>query len=98
MGDIRGLGAMIGVEFVTDRDTREPDGDFVGRLMGETVKRGVLTVPCGPYHNVLRHLLPLVITDAELEEGLDVLAESAVAARARGPSPGGVGSRPVTTG
>jgi 4-aminobutyrate aminotransferase/(S)-3-amino-2-methylpropionate transaminase len=81
VGDIRGLGAMIGVEFVTDRDTREPDGDFVGRLMGETVKRGVLTVPCGPYHNVLRHLLPLVITDPELEEGLDVLAESAVAAR-----------------
>jgi 4-aminobutyrate aminotransferase / (S)-3-amino-2-methylpropionate transaminase / 5-aminovalerate transaminase len=81
VGDIRGLGAMIGIEFVTDRDTREPDGDLVGRLMAETAKRGVLTVPCGPDHNVLRHLLPLVITDEELEEGLDVLAESAEAAR-----------------
>jgi 4-aminobutyrate aminotransferase-like enzyme len=39
-------------------------------------------VSCGPYHNVLRHLPPLVITDAELEEALDVLADSALAARA----------------
>jgi 4-aminobutyrate aminotransferase/(S)-3-amino-2-methylpropionate transaminase len=81
VGDIRGLGAMVGVEFVRDRETKEPHEEIVGRLMAEAMKRGVLTVPCGPYHNVLRHLIPLVITDAELEEGLDVLAESAVAAR-----------------
>jgi 4-aminobutyrate aminotransferase/(S)-3-amino-2-methylpropionate transaminase len=84
IGEIRGLGAMVGVEFVTDRESREPDGDIVSRLMSETIKRGVLTVPCGPYHNVLRHLVPLVITDAELDEALDVLAESAVAARSAG--------------
>ena len=84
IGEIRGLGAMVGVEFVADRETKEPDGAIVTRLMSETVNRGVLTVPCGPYHNVLRHLVPLVITDAELEEGLDVLAESAAAARSSG--------------
>jgi 4-aminobutyrate aminotransferase/(S)-3-amino-2-methylpropionate transaminase len=81
VGDIRGLGAMIGVEMVSDRDTKEPDGAFVGRLMTETQKRGVVTVSCGIYHNVLRHLVPLVITDEQLDEALDVLADSAVAAR-----------------
>ena len=81
VGDIRGLGSMIGVEMVSDRGTREPDGDYVGRLMTETQKRGVITVSCGLYHNVLRHLTPLVIGDAQLDEALDVLADSAVAAR-----------------
>jgi len=82
VGEIRGLGAMIGVEMVKDRGSKEPDGDYVGRLMAETQKRGLITVGCGMYHNVLRHLVPLVITDEQLDESLDVLAESAVAARA----------------
>ncbi|MEA2555673.1 MAG: 4-aminobutyrate aminotransferase / (S)-3-amino-2-methylpropionate transaminase / 5-aminovalerate [Actinomycetota bacterium] len=82
VGDIRGLGAMIGVEMVKDRATKEPDGAFVGRLMSQTQARGLITVGCGIYHNVLRHLVPLVITDEQLDESLDVLAESAVAAHA----------------
>jgi 4-aminobutyrate aminotransferase/(S)-3-amino-2-methylpropionate transaminase len=49
--------------------------------MRGTQERGVVTVSCGIYHNVLRHLVPLVITDEQLEEGLDVLAESALSAR-----------------
>jgi 4-aminobutyrate aminotransferase/(S)-3-amino-2-methylpropionate transaminase len=81
VGEIRGLGAMIGVEMVKDRGTKEPDGAYVGRLMRETQKRGLITVGCGIYHNVLRHLVPLVITDEQLDESLDVLAASAVAAR-----------------
>jgi 4-aminobutyrate aminotransferase/(S)-3-amino-2-methylpropionate transaminase len=81
VGEIRGIGSMIGVEMVKDRATREPDPDYVGRLMAETQRRGVISVSCGVYHNVLRHLVPLVITDEQLEEGLDVLAESALAAR-----------------
>jgi 4-aminobutyrate aminotransferase/(S)-3-amino-2-methylpropionate transaminase len=80
IGEIRGLGSMIGVEMVKSRETREPDGDYVGRLMRETQKRGLITVSCGVYHNVLRHLVPLVITDDQLSEALDVLADSAVAA------------------
>ena len=73
------------IENLLDRLERlkllEPDGDYVGRLMTETQKRGVITVSCGLYHNVLRHLTPLVIGDAQLDEALDVLADSAVAAR-----------------
>jgi 4-aminobutyrate aminotransferase/(S)-3-amino-2-methylpropionate transaminase len=77
VGEVRGLGAMVGVEFVKDRETREPDEAFVGRLIGEAMRNGVVAVTCGPYHNVLRHLMPLVITDEELDEGLDVLAAAA---------------------
>jgi 4-aminobutyrate aminotransferase/(S)-3-amino-2-methylpropionate transaminase len=80
VGEVRGVGAMVGVEFVTDRETRQPDGALVGVLIGQAMKNGVVAVSCGAYHNVLRHLMPLVITDEELDEGLDVLAEAAVQA------------------
>jgi 4-aminobutyrate aminotransferase/(S)-3-amino-2-methylpropionate transaminase len=80
IGEIRGLGSMVGVEMVKDRETREPNPEFIDRLMRETQKRGLITVSCGIYHNVLRHLVPLVISDEQLDEGLDALAESAVAA------------------
>lgn len=81
IGEVRGVGAMIGVEFVTDRGTKQPDEEFLGRLVHGTQARGVVTLGCGIYHNVLRHLVPLVITDEELEEGLDVIADVALASR-----------------
>jgi 4-aminobutyrate aminotransferase/(S)-3-amino-2-methylpropionate transaminase len=80
IGEVRGVGAMVGVEFVADRETKEPAGEFVGSLIGGAMRRGVVAVSCGPYHNVLRHLVPLVISDEELDEGLDVLADAAQAA------------------
>ncbi len=80
IGEVRGVGAMIGVEFVKDRETKEPNKEFTSKLVNGTAERGVVTVSCGIYKNVLRHLLPLVITDEQLAEGLDVLAESALAA------------------
>ena len=80
LGEIRGIGAMIGVEFVEDRDTKAPGKAIVGRLVRGALQRGVVSVGCGIHKNVLRHLMPLVITDEQLAEGLDVLAESALAA------------------
>jgi 4-aminobutyrate aminotransferase / (S)-3-amino-2-methylpropionate transaminase / 5-aminovalerate transaminase len=80
IGEVRGVGAMVGVEFVSDRQTKAPDEGFAGALVGDAMKHGVITVTCGPYHNVLRHLVPLVITDEELDEGLDVLGEAALRA------------------
>jgi 4-aminobutyrate aminotransferase / (S)-3-amino-2-methylpropionate transaminase / 5-aminovalerate transaminase len=77
IGEVRGVGAMVGVEFVKDRETKEPDEDIVGELITGAMQEGVVAVSCGPYHNVLRHLVPLVITDEELDEGLDVLTEAA---------------------
>lgn len=83
IGEVRGLGAMVGVEFVKDRETKEPNEEFTGALVAEAMRNGVVAVTCGPYHNVLRHLVPLVITDEELDEGLDVLAAAAVTASKR---------------
>jgi 4-aminobutyrate aminotransferase / (S)-3-amino-2-methylpropionate transaminase / 5-aminovalerate transaminase len=88
VGEIRGLGSMIGVEMIKDRDTKEPAGEYPGTFTGHTISRGVVTVSCGIYHNVIRHLMPHVITDDQLEEGLNVLAESAVAARGAPPEGG----------
>jgi 4-aminobutyrate aminotransferase/(S)-3-amino-2-methylpropionate transaminase len=84
IGEVRGVGAMIGVEFVTDRDTKEPASEFCSAFVQEAMSRGVVSVSCGPYHNVLRHLVPIVITDEQLQEGLDVFAEAAHAARSAG--------------
>jgi 4-aminobutyrate aminotransferase / (S)-3-amino-2-methylpropionate transaminase / 5-aminovalerate transaminase len=83
IGEVRGLGAMIGVEFVKDRGTREPNGEYLSALMHGAMHRGVVTVSCGAYHNVLRHLVPLVISDAELDEALDVLSEVALESRGK---------------
>jgi 4-aminobutyrate aminotransferase / (S)-3-amino-2-methylpropionate transaminase / 5-aminovalerate transaminase len=80
IGEVRGVGAMVGVEFVKDRATKEPHGEFPGAVIGQAMKNGVVAVSCGIYHNVLRHLVPLVITDEELDEGLDVLTAAVVAA------------------
>jgi 4-aminobutyrate aminotransferase/(S)-3-amino-2-methylpropionate transaminase len=85
VGEIRGVGAMIGVEMVKDRESKEPNEAFLGAMVRGAISRGLIAVSCGIYHNVLRHLIPLVITDEELEEGLDVLAEAAVAARHAAP-------------
>jgi 4-aminobutyrate aminotransferase / (S)-3-amino-2-methylpropionate transaminase / 5-aminovalerate transaminase len=81
IGEVRGLGAMIGVEFVRDRDTREPHPEMVSRITEATTARGVVSVSCGIYKNVLRHLMPLVITDEQLEEGLGVMIDCARSAR-----------------
>lgn len=83
IGEVRGVGAMVGVEFVRDRETKEPDEATLGTLVSEAMEKGVIAVTCGPYHNVLRHLVPLVITDEELDEGLDVLTDAAVKASRR---------------
>src|SRR5207247_9191693 len=83
IGEVRGVGAMMAVEFVRDRETKEPNGEYLSALMSEAMRRGVVTVSCGAGHNVLRHLVPLVITDAELDEALDIVAVAALASRGR---------------
>jgi 4-aminobutyrate aminotransferase/(S)-3-amino-2-methylpropionate transaminase len=81
IGEIRGLGAMVGVEFVKDPETKEPNPELVGKIIKRAVQNGVVSVNCGIYRNVLRHLIPLVITDEELDEGLDVLSDAVAAVR-----------------
>lgn len=76
VGDVRGLGAMIGIEMVTDLATRAPATKLVGQIMQKCISRGVIIVKCGIYGNVLRMLVPLMIPKEQLAEGLDVLVQA----------------------
>ncbi len=73
LGDVRGLGSMIGLEFVRDARTREPAPEIATRVAEHALQNGLVLLKAGLYGNVIRNLAPLVITDAELAEALDVL-------------------------
>ena len=76
IGDVRGLGAMLALEFVRDRETREPAPEIATAVTEAAAVRGLLLLKAGIYGNCIRVLVPLVIGDAELEEALDVFGES----------------------
>jgi len=78
IGDVRGLGAMRAIELVKSRDTRQPSPDETKRVSQYCYEHGLITITAGTYGNVIRLLVPLVITDDQMDEGLDVL-ESALA-------------------
>jgi len=78
LGDARGLGAMWGIELVEDRVSRAPSKDRTAALARRCYERGLVTITAGTYGNVMRTLMPLVIADDELDEGLDVM-EAALA-------------------
>ena len=80
IGEVRGVGAMIGVELVEDRESKVPNQRLASDIVTGSTQRGVVSVSCGIYKNVVRHLVPLVITDEQLAEGLDALAATAVTA------------------
>jgi 4-aminobutyrate aminotransferase/(S)-3-amino-2-methylpropionate transaminase len=76
IGDVRGLGAMLAVEYVADRETKEPAPAIASRVAEEAAARGLLLLKAGVHSNCNRVLCPLVITDAELEEGLAAWEEA----------------------
>jgi len=76
IGDVRGLGSLIGVEFVADRKTKEPATKEAGEIRQKCLEHGLITMPCGVLHNVFRLIFPLVIKEDELEKGLDILEEA----------------------
>jgi 4-aminobutyrate aminotransferase/(S)-3-amino-2-methylpropionate transaminase len=73
VGDARGLGAMRAIELVKDRATKEPAKEATTAVSEACYRRGLVTITAGTFGNVVRLLMPLVVTDAEIEEGLDVL-------------------------
>jgi 4-aminobutyrate aminotransferase/(S)-3-amino-2-methylpropionate transaminase len=79
IGDVRGLGAMVGMELVTDRDSRSPDKALTTRLLTAALERGLILLSAGTYGNTVRVLAPLTAEDAVIEEGLAVLEESLAA-------------------
>jgi 4-aminobutyrate aminotransferase / (S)-3-amino-2-methylpropionate transaminase / 5-aminovalerate transaminase len=73
IGDVRGLGAMVAIEFVRDPDTREPAPEIVDRILVEARNHGLILLKAGLHANVLRVLVPLVIEEALLVRALDTL-------------------------
>jgi 4-aminobutyrate aminotransferase len=76
VGDVRGRGAMVALELVQDRATREPDSSLCARVVAEAQDRGVILLSAGIRSNVIRLLPALTIPDEILAEGLDILQES----------------------
>ena len=79
-GDVRCVGGMTAVELVKDGDPRKPNGEMAGKILIEARKRGLIMTSAGAYAQCLRSLVPLVISDDLLNEGLDIFEEAAMAA------------------
>ncbi|MEW6547633.1 MAG: aspartate aminotransferase family protein [Bacillota bacterium] len=82
IGDVRGMGLMIGVEFVQP-GTGRPDGELVTRVLKECLERGLILYPCGTFNHVIRFIPPLTVSEEDLDTGLDTLAAAVAAATAR---------------
>jgi 4-aminobutyrate aminotransferase/(S)-3-amino-2-methylpropionate transaminase len=76
IGDVRGLGAMVGMELVRDRTTKEPAAEETRRIAREAINRGLIFPTAGLYGNVIRMLVPLVATEEEIAEALEILDEA----------------------
>lgn len=76
IGEVRGLGAMLAIELVRDRSTREPAPAETQAIIAAARDRGLLLLSAGTLGNVIRLLMPLTISDEELETGLILLGES----------------------
>ncbi|HEV8686905.1 MAG TPA: 4-aminobutyrate--2-oxoglutarate transaminase [Gaiellaceae bacterium] len=76
IGDVRGLGAMLALEFVRDRDSKEPYAELATAVVEAAAERGLLLLKSGIYSNCIRVLCPLVVSDDELEEALTVWEEA----------------------
>ncbi len=80
VGDVRGRGAMVAMELVKDPESKAPDKERTAGIVEAALQEGLLLLTAGQYSNVIRALMPLVITDAELEEGLSILGRAVDAA------------------
>ncbi len=76
IGDVRGKGPMLGLELVRDRETKEPAAEEAKKLVKLCYDKGLIILSCGNYGNVIRTLMPFVITDEQLDRGLAILEES----------------------
>ncbi|OGR28367.1 MAG: 4-aminobutyrate transaminase [Desulfobacterales bacterium RIFOXYA12_FULL_46_15] len=75
IGDVRGKGPMLGLELVRDRKTKEPAAEEAKKLTRFCYEKGLILLSCGNFGNVIRTLMPLVITDEQLDKGLNILED-----------------------
>src|SRR5947199_8231063 len=76
VGDVRGLGGMVAMELVKDRRAKEPDSQATSDILAAAHKRGLVLIKAGMYDNVLRVLVPLCVTDEQLQQGLDIFEDA----------------------
>src|ERR671919_1145023 len=76
VGEVRGLGPMVGIELVVDKESKEPNKVATTAVAKRCHENGLLILKAGTYDNVVRLLAPLVISEADLHEGLDVLVDA----------------------
>jgi 4-aminobutyrate aminotransferase/(S)-3-amino-2-methylpropionate transaminase len=76
VGDVRGLGAMNGMEIVVSKKTPHPNANLTKGIVKRCYEKGLIMLTAGEFGNVIRHLVPLVATDAQLERGLQILEEA----------------------
>lgn len=72
IGDVRGIGCMMGIEFVEDKKSKKPNVKLVSAIVTEAAANGLIIESAGIYSNVIRFLSPLVVTDAQLDSGLRI--------------------------
>ena len=84
VGDVRGVGPMLALELVESRESGAPAGDLAQATVAAAFDRGLILLSCGLDGNVIRVLVPLVVSDADLDRGLDLLEESLGAAAGTG--------------
>ena len=83
VGEVRGVGPMLALELVEDRKTKEPAAALTAATTAGARDRGLVLLSCGIYGNVVRILVPLVISDEDLDRGLEILEEALVDASTR---------------
>jgi 4-aminobutyrate aminotransferase / (S)-3-amino-2-methylpropionate transaminase / 5-aminovalerate transaminase len=76
VGEVRGLGAMVAMELVRNRDAHAPDADLAKALVQRAAANGLVLLSCGLYANVIRLLVPLTASDAIINEGMDIIEKS----------------------
>ena len=76
VGEVRGLGSMLALELVEDRETKAPAAGLAAAAVTRARERGLVLLSCGLYSNVIRILVPITIPDDDLATGLDILEES----------------------
>ena len=81
IGDVRGVGPMIAIELVSDRINKTPAPDKAKALVKYCLERNLIILACGTYGNVIRFLMPLVITDEQLEQGMHIVDNGLTAIR-----------------
>jgi 4-aminobutyrate aminotransferase/(S)-3-amino-2-methylpropionate transaminase len=81
IGDVRGLGAMLAIELVEDPATKAPDAAAANAVIEEAARHGLLLIKSGTDGNCIRVLVPLVISDPELDEALGVWEDALATVR-----------------